>query len=89
VYSVKEIIESMGVNYDTVKKWTEKEESYDDMFQICRSLCASHAEIDGLTFKISADKAFEHMFECNDEFIALYPTPEAQQALIESVRKEK
>ena len=88
-YSVVETAQKMGVDYEQVKAWAAADEHYNDMLQLCRECCTGNTDASGLTGKLPPEEAFKYMLESSDEFLALYPTPEAQEELMNSVKKVK
>jgi hypothetical protein len=88
-YSVIETAKKMGVDYETVKKWATQKEKWAYVLQLCRETCADHAEVNGLLGKIPDEESLKYLFECGDEWLALYPTQEAQQELIKSAIANK
>jgi hypothetical protein len=88
VYSVMEAVQEMGLDYAEIIKWAESNERRVGMLQMCRQSCSINAEIDAMNFILPADKAFKYLFECDDDYIALYPTPEEQEAVIENLKKD-
>ena len=82
-----EISKSMGVEYEQVMAWTATNEFWAHILELCRMSCAANADLDSLFSRLPVEKAFRYQLECDDELIARYPTPEAQQQFLKDVKR--
>jgi hypothetical protein len=87
-YSVIEEVQKMGMEYKQVQEWAEADEMWAIALKFCRDKCACNIESANAFGRLPAEKAFRYAFECHDEFIAMFPTPEAQEKVIQDLKKE-
>lgn len=85
-YSVVETAKEMGIDYEQVKEWAAKNEYWKFALEYCRDSCAMNADRDGLHSIIPAEEAFKYLLECDDDIIAMYPTPEIQEKALKEIR---
>ncbi len=76
----------MGLDYELVKTWASTSEDWNDMFQNCRVACAINVDYAGMNEIIPFEEFIKYALECDDNVIALYPTPEAQEELLHYIR---
>jgi hypothetical protein len=99
VYSVIETAEGMGVSYEQVKEWADKNKKLNHILQECRALCAKRAEdkLDGLhkskdmnwdEYHAEYDKAMKYHEENDDKFAQMRAESMAQ-CVAQREREEK
>ncbi len=69
VYSVIETAAKMGVAYDKVKEWANRNEDWQYYLEVCRCHCACHAQHDWGDFKLPDDLGIKYCLENDDEFV--------------------
>jgi hypothetical protein len=88
-YSVIAVTKHMGIDYNQIEQWAPTDERLDHILQLSRQRCSINAEVDCMHAIIPPKEGLKYLFECDDDWIALYPTQEKQQTLFTDIKRKE